>query len=65
MAHGVEFRVPFLASTLSQMLLAQRRWPDKQLLRELLLYYRAPERTISIGKFGKAERALAASMGMS
>jgi asparagine synthase (glutamine-hydrolysing) len=59
MAHGVEFRVPLLATSLSDLLLAQRKSADKALFRDLLLHhYKAPAATIAARKYGAAEAAL-------
>jgi asparagine synthase (glutamine-hydrolysing) len=60
MAHSKEFRSPFLASTLSYLLLSgSHRAPGKPLLRELLEYFGAPPSLVNRGKYSADELAYA------
>lgn len=58
MAHSKEFRSPFLASSLSYMLLGATRLPNKQLLRDLLRYMGAPAGLCARSKYSPDELAV-------
>lgn len=55
MAHSKEFRSPFLASTLSYLLLSAERVEGKQVLRSLLRELGAPEVLCTRGKYSADE----------
>lgn len=62
LAHSIEYRAPFLASTLSYWLLSQQPRPPKQLLREYLsAHCVAPDSLLNRPKWGQDEVALDAT----
>lgn len=62
MASSREYRAPFLSSTLSYFLLASRRKVGKQVLREILWRWGAPDSLLKRSKWGEDERVLDESM---